>query len=163
MTSRKKSSAAALAGKIICAGLFVGTLDILAALLKYYFTTGKNPLFIFQYIASGILGNDAFSGGTGTILTGVLLHYTIALSFTLLFCFLYRTFRFCSRHKILTGILYGLFIWAVMSFIVVPFSHAPQGPFDTAAAVKELLILIFMIGLPLAFLTGRFIPVKRAG
>lgn len=161
MTSIKQSSTAVLAGKILCTGLFVGTLDILTALAKYYLTTGKNPLFIFRYIASGILGKDAFSGGTGTILTGLLLHYGIALSFTLLFCFLYHNLRFGARHKILTGIVYGIFIWAIMTFLVVPLSHAPKGPFDISAAVKELLILIFMIGLPLAFLAGRFIPVKK--
>lgn len=160
MNNREHSSNRTLALKILCAGLFVGTLDILAALTKYYVTTGRNPLFIFRYIASGIMGNEAFSGGTGTILAGVVLHYCIALSFTLLFCFLYRNLRFCSRHKVLTGILYGIFIWAVMAFLVVPLSHTPKGPFNAFNAVKELLILICMIGLPLSFLTGRFIAVK---
>ncbi len=160
MNDSRKSSLTALAFNILCAGLFVGTLDIIAALSKFYITTGKNPLYVFRYIASGIMGNAAFSGGSGTVLLGLVLHYTIALSFTLVFCFLYRHIKFCARHRVLSGILYGVFIWAVMAFLVVPLSQTPKGPFNAINAAKEALILILMIGLPLAFLAGRFIPLK---
>lgn len=158
MDNEKRLSSKAISWKVLFAGLLVGTLDILAALIKYYLTTGKNPLFIFKYIASGILGSDAFTGSTGTILAGVVLHYFIVLSFTCLFCVLYLKIKWLSQHKILTGIFYGILMWAVMAFVVVPLSHTPKGPFNMGAALIEILILIFMIGLPLSFLVGRFLP-----
>jgi hypothetical protein len=161
MYNKERFSLIALSKQILSAGFLVGTLDILAALIKYYITTGKNPLFIFKYIASGILGPAAFTGSTGTILTGLLLHYFIALSFTCLFFALYFKIKWLSKHKILTGIAYGVFMWAVMAFLVVPLSHTPKGPFNMGAALKELLILILMIGLPLAFLAGRFLSLKE--
>lgn len=161
MDNKERLSSGAVSRKVLATGFLVGTLDILAALIKYYFTTGKNPLFIFKYIASGILGPDAFMGGTGTVLTGLLLHYFIAFSFTCLFFALYVKIKWMQEHKVLTGIVYGVSMWAVMAFIVVPLSHTPKGPFNAGAALKEILILIFMIGLPLSFLAGRILPFKK--
>ncbi|MFC6100548.1 hypothetical protein [Olivibacter domesticus] len=157
MENKTTFSTMAIGLKVFYIGMLVGTFDILAALTNYYISTGKNPMVIFKYISSGILGTDAFAGGTAIILMGLLLHYIIALSFTILFCILYYHIKSLSNHKIFTGIVYGIFIWAIMNLIVVPLSHTPKSPFDTLHAVKELLILIFMIGLPLSFLTGRFI------
>lgn len=150
-------STRAIGLKVLYIGLLVGTFDILAALTNYYISTGKNPIVIFKYISSGVLGTDAFTGGTGIVLMGLLLHYIIAVSFAVLFCILYYNVKLLSNHKIFTGIAYGIFIWAIMNLIIVPFSRTPKSPFDTSHALKEMLILIFMIGLPLSFFTGRFI------
>lgn len=157
MENKTTFSTTAIGLKVLYIGMLVGTFDILAALVNYYISTGKNPVVIFKYISSGILGTDAFAGGTGIILMGLLLHYIIALSFTILFCILYFNVKLLSIHKIFTGITYGIFIWVVMNLIIVPFSCTPKSPFDISHALKEMLILIFMIGLPLSFLTDRFI------
>lgn len=143
--------------KALITGLIVGTLDITAALIKYYISTGKNPLFIFQYIASGILGSEAFSGGTSIVVLGLLLHYTIALIFTVLFCLLYKAYPIISKNNVLSGICYGIIIWCIMNFIVVPLSDTPKSTFNIFNAIKELIILIVMIGIPLVFLANRFI------
>lgn len=157
MENKTTFSTTAIGLKVLYIGLLVGTFDIIAALVNYYISTGKNPIVIFSYISSGLLGTDAFAGGTNVILMGMLLHYVIALSFTILFCILYYNIKSLSIYKIFTGIAYGIFIWAIMNLIIVPLSHTPKSPFDVLHALKELLILIFMIGLPLSFLTGRFI------
>lgn len=157
MENKTVFSTTAIGLKVLYIGLLVGTFDILAALTNYYISTGKNPIVIFKYISSGVLGTDAFTGGTGIVLMGLLLHYIIAVSFAILFCILYYNIKLLSNHKIFTGITYGIFIWAIMNLIIVPLSSTPKSPFDTSHAVKEMLILIFMIGLPLSFFTGRFI------
>ena len=141
---------------IIYTGLLVGTLDILSALTDYYIDTGKNPLIIFKFIASGILGEPAFSGGNGIILLGLLLHYFIALSFTALFFCIYTKIMFLSKYKIITGILYGIFIGVIMNFVIVPMSLAPKMSFELFKVIKAFLILIVMIGIPLSFLTNHF-------
>lgn len=142
---------------VVILGLIVGSLDILAAIIDYYLSTQKNPVVIFKFIASGVLGQSAFSGGTGIILLGLLLHYIIAFLFTIFFVWLFIKTNLSSKNKLLTGILYGIFIWFVMSQIVLPISSTPKLPFHYLKALKAMLILICMIGLPLAFLTGKFI------
>jgi len=145
-----------IGSKIFYSSLLVGTLDILTALIKYYLTAGKNPLFIFKYIASGILGMDAFSGGTSIILIGLLLHYIIAMAFTALFYLLYIRITLLSKNKIITGVIYGIFIWLVMNLVIVPLSNTPKSPFNFSHALQEMIILIVMIGLPLSFLAHYF-------
>jgi hypothetical protein len=159
-TSRQNLFSKAAVLPILGIGLLVGTLDILAALADYYILTGKNPLVIFKFIASGILGMDALTGGSGTILLGVIAHYFIALTFTVLFFVLFLKTNILPKNKFVTGIIYGTFVWAVMSFIVLPMSRTPKMPFDLFNAIKALLILIFMIGLPLSFLANRFFSKK---
>ena len=160
-TSRQNLFSKTAVLPILGVGLLVGTLDILAALADYYISTGKNPLIIFKFIASGILGTDALTGGGGTILLGVLAHYFIALTFTVLFFVFFLKTNVLPKNKFVTGIIYGTFIWAVMNFIVLPLSRTPKMPFDLFSAIKAWLILIFMIGLPLSFLANRFFGEKQ--
>ena len=70
---------------VIITGLVAGTLDGLAAIINFIMQGGKKPEVIFKYIASGVIGKDALTGGNGIILLGVLLHYLIAFSWTILF------------------------------------------------------------------------------
>ncbi len=50
---------------ILLSGLLVGTLDILAAFVDYYIATGKNPLIILKFIASGVFRKTALTGNGG--------------------------------------------------------------------------------------------------
>ncbi|QNL52342.1 hypothetical protein H8S90_00960 [Olivibacter sp. SDN3] len=147
--------------KVLYSGLLVGTFDILAALVNYYLSTGKNPLFVFKYIASGLFGTDAFSGGIAIILAGLLLHYIIAMVFAVVFYLLYFNAPILSAYKIVTGIMYGVFVWTIMNLIVVPLSQTPKSAFNGLQALKEMLILIVMIGLPLSFLAHYFFSIKN--
>jgi hypothetical protein len=140
---------------VLYAGLVVGTLDLLAAFASFFISTGNNPLLILKAITSGVRGRAAFSGGGGTLLLGLGLHFFIALSFTALFFWLYRRVGFISRHKVAAGVLYGLFIWAVMNLLVLPLSQVAGAPFQPFHALREALILVLMMGVPLVFLAGR--------
>jgi hypothetical protein len=146
---------------IICMGLIVGTLDILSAIVDYYIASGNGPANIFKYIASGIMDKPAFEGGRKVIVLGLILHYIIAFSFTIFFVALYLKTTFISGNKIIVGVLYGIFIGVVMNFMVVKLSYTPKGPFVWYKCVKAFLILICMIGLPLAFLAPRFLQPQK--
>ncbi|MBO9592899.1 MAG: hypothetical protein J7599_08310 [Niabella sp.] len=141
---------------ILKAGLLAGTLDILAALLHYYLATGKNPLFIFRYIASALLGPAAFSGGPEMYIAGLLLHYFVAFAFTLFFFWLYPHLNILQRNPVATGIFYGLFIWVVMNLVVVPLSRIGTFPGRVSAMLINAAILILAIGIPLAFIARRY-------
>lgn len=141
---------------ILLTGLLVATLDILAAFVDYYINTGKNPSGVLKFIASGVLGKTAFSGGSGTLLMGLLFHYIIAFLFTFLFFGLYSRLSLMRKRWIATGIIYGVVIWTVMNLIVMPLSNTPHLPFKAARMIKAILILIFMIGIPLSFIGHKY-------
>ena len=143
---------------ILAAGLLVGTLDISAAFVDYYISTGKNPLMVLPYIASGVFGKTALAGGTTMMIAGLVFHYIIAFIFTVLFFWIYLEIGFIFANRVLTGVLYGLFIWAIMNLVVVQLSNAPHAPVNAMKwpkVIKSMLILIFMIGMPLSFIADK--------
>ena len=141
---------------ILLAGLLAGTLDISSAFVDYYIATGKNPVGILNYVASGLLGDAAFGEGTMFPLLGLLLHYIIAMSFTFFFFYIYSKLSLQKINWILTGILYGIFIWLVMNLVVVPLSNTTKYPFTSFRIIKSMLILIVMIALPLSFTAKKY-------
>lgn len=140
---------------IILAGFLVGTLDILAAFFSYYLATGNGPSGVLRFIASGVFGNDAFSGGSIMIFWGLFFHYLIAYSFTVLFFWLYPRLKFMTLYPILTVILYGIFMWVMTVLIIVPLSNTPTQTLEFWNAVKAILVLICMISVPLILIARR--------
>jgi hypothetical protein len=148
---------------VTLSGLLVGSLDIIAALVHFYSRTGKDPLVVLKYISSAVFGKAAFSGGTRMVMLGFLFHYLIAFTWTLFFFLIYPQLKFLSWNRVLTGFLYGLFIWLIMTRLVVPASNASTGAFDLKQAIIAALILIGAIGLPLSFIAHRFYTRRVTG
>jgi uncharacterized membrane protein YagU involved in acid resistance len=138
---------------ILRAGLLAGTLDILAAIL--ILAKGK-AVATLKFVASGVFGKAAFSGGAGMVLSGAVFHYFIATSFAAGYFLAYPSLPFLQKNKWLSGILYGVIVWTVMNLLVVPLSNAPQSPFAWDSALKNMAILIVCIGLPIAWLADKF-------
>lgn len=141
---------------ILKTGLLVGILDIAAALTNYVISSGKNPLIVLKYIASAVVGTAAFAGGVEMVLLGLVFHFIIAMSFTVLFFLLYPTIKSFISNKILLGVLYGIFIWLVMNLGILPLTNVTRGPFNPVQAIIGALILVGAIGLPLAFYAERY-------
>jgi len=142
---------------IIKAGLVAGTLDITAACLNTYLRSGKPPSAVFRYIASALFGKAAFSGGTVTIITGLLFHYLIAFGFTILFFLIYPALqRWLSRYIILTGMVYGMVVWCIMNLIIVPLTAAPKLPPDNLQLLLGMAFLVFFIGIPIAIFARQY-------
>jgi hypothetical protein len=146
---------------IIKGWLVAGTLDISSAFLHYYYKTGKNPFKVLNYVAGGIFGKEAFTGGNGMAVTGLLLHYFIALCWTVLFFFLYPALISRMRSTVLTGLVYGIFVWAFMNFVVVRLSALPQPPFVLSNAVVAMLIIMFAVGIPLSIIISKYYRDKK--
>ncbi|HZI01653.1 MAG TPA: hypothetical protein VEX63_10925 [Flavisolibacter sp.] len=145
------------AAQILKAGLLVGTLDILAAFLYFFIQTGNDKVsIVLKYIASGVFGKSAMSGGVDMIIAGLVFHYIIAFAFTLVFFWLFPKIKIARQHTVLTGILYGAFIWAVMNLVVVPLSGIGSRPFNWENALINLLILIVCMGIPLSLMALAF-------
>jgi hypothetical protein len=58
----------------------------------------RDPVKSFQFIASGIFGTSAFSGGNTMLALGILFHFCIAFIWTLIFFFLYPRLKLYSPH-----------------------------------------------------------------
>ena len=143
---------------VVLTCLLVATLDISAALIDSHLRYGITPLELFQYIASGILGKAAFSGGTWTALVGLLLHYFIASSWTVLFFKLYPKLKIPPAYKIISGILFGILIWCFMNLIVVPLSRAHRPLFNWNHIIIGALYIIFLIALPISLIYHKYYP-----
>jgi uncharacterized membrane protein YagU involved in acid resistance len=140
----------------------VGSLDIIAALVNFYTKTGKDPQIVLKYIASAVVGKEAFSNGFSMSLLGLLLHFLVAFIWTLFFFWIYPRLKFLSANRILSGFLYGIFIWAIMSHVVVPLTKAtPGGAFNLKQAAIAAAILIGAIGLPLSFIAYKYYKGER--
>ncbi|HEY0066098.1 MAG TPA: hypothetical protein VGB46_02005 [Flavisolibacter sp.] len=146
---------------VLWTGLLVGVLDLLAALTSYYLNSGRNPMNVIRYIASAVFGPKAFAGDPSMLFWGFLFHFLIAMCFTLFFFWLYPRLRLHSLPRLLTALMYGLLIWAVMNLLVLPQTQAPRAPFEWTNAITNMLILIAMIGLPLSFVAYRVYGVNR--
>ena len=152
-----------LISTIIRVGVIVGTLDILSAFLYYFIKTKDNPLIILKFVASGIFGKESFSGGNVMLIFGLILHYIIAFAFTLFFYWLFPRIKFLSKNKIGTGIIYGVFVWAVMNLIVVPLSNIPNRSFNTVNAIINATVLVICIGIPLSFMANTYYKTNDQG
>jgi len=144
------------AGTIIKAGLLAGTLDILSAILYYYCKTGKNGFNVLNYVASGVFGKEAISGGNSMAIAGLLFHYFIAFCWTLFFFFIYPSIHSLLKNKIVAGIIYGVFIWIIMNLVVVPMTAIPKRPFIISGAIINMVILILAVGLPISLVIGNY-------
>jgi uncharacterized membrane protein YagU involved in acid resistance len=157
MPQQKKTAATA----IVQAWLLAGSLDIIAACTQFYIVTGKGPSKVLNYIASGIVGKEALGKGTFVNewwlpVLGIVVHFLIALAFTLIFFWIYPKIKIMSRNKLITGLLYGIFVWCVMNLAVVPLAMGGKLPGDWWKAAQAMLILMFMIGLPISYIIGRY-------
>lgn len=137
--------------------LAVGILDILDAFVFFWFRNGVRPIRILHSIAAGLLGREAaIAGGTRTAMLGLGLHFFIAFMIVLAYHLASRSFTVLRRHAVLCGIVYGVTVYAVMNFVVLPLSAAPPRGVPTGAVLANgLLIHAFGVGLPAALSAKR--------
>ena len=136
-------------GRALLVGtLAVGVLDILDAIV-FFGLRGAQPVRILQSIAAGLLGRAAFAGGWRTAALGLALHFFIAFMIVLVFLVASRRLRLLTRHPVITGLIYGIAVYLVMTFVVVPASAAGgRGLPAWPVAVNGVLIHMFGVGLP---------------
>ena len=129
-------------------------MDITSAII-IVLARGSTVTRLFQFIASGLLGQDAFLGGTGTVMLGLALHFLIAFTLVAIFYAVSRSVPFLREHAVSSGIVYGLVVYAVMNLIVLPLSAAKPRHTLTGDLI-QIGIHMFVIGLPTALLLRRF-------
>jgi hypothetical protein len=137
--------------------LAVGALDLLDAFVFFGARYGVAPIRILHSIASGLLGRAAYAGGVRTGVLGLFLHFLIA--FLIVGTYLLASHRLpvLASRPWLFGPLYGVVAYLVMNFVVVPLSAAGSGSMALPIVVNGLMIHMFGVGLPAAFVANRTI------
>lgn len=135
---------------LVMGWLTVGVLDAIDALV-FFGIRGVSPARVFQGIASGLLGRASFDGGMATALLGVALHFLIAFGIVVVYHLAARSIRVLTLRPWICGPLYGLLVYAVMNYLVIPLSAIGGGGSRSAAALANgLLIHALGVGLPAA-------------
>jgi hypothetical protein len=144
-----------VASVVLRTSLIAGTLDIADSLI-FNHLRGVTASQVFHYIASGLLGGRAFKMGAAAYGLGVVIHYTIAFFWTVVFYLARRKIEFLRQAPVAGGLLYGVVVYAIMNFVVLPLSGVPKlGHMTLAARVNGVLALILCIGLTVSLLLAR--------
>ena len=139
---------------ILTAGLVVGAFDISSAFVIWW-QRGVGVRRGLQGIAAGLLGGSAFDGGLVTAGLGLALHFFVAFVVVSIFYLASRKIEFLTLHPIVAGVLYGIGVFIVMFWFVLPtvfstFRHR------LANELSQLAIHICLIGLPCALIVRRY-------
>ena len=110
--------------QILAGGITLATLDLVYACSFWAWLRHVSPMRLLQFIASGALGDAAFQGGMATALAGAGFHYFIAICMVLAYYLASGRLRFLIEHPVRYGLPYGLLLWGVMTYVVVPLSLA---------------------------------------
>lgn len=111
--------------RLIRAGLLTAIVDgLFACALSVLY--GNTITRLWQGVASTLLGPEALNGGTRTALIGLAMHGGVAFAWSTVFLLLLarsaalRRVRASGYGIVKIASIYGPFIWATMSLLVIP-------------------------------------------
>ena len=151
---------------ILIGGLVAAVLDILYAFIVYgpafpMLAPGADPLSpmqVLQSVARGWVGRDAArEGGINTALLGALTHVGLAMIMAAVFVFAAKALPMLTRQAVLWGLVYGIILWFVMNYVVVPVSAANTSQHfagsigEAMTRIQEAVGAMFPIKRPLLF------------
>jgi hypothetical protein len=148
------------AATILAAGLAAGALDITAAFATWA-GRGVTPVRILQGITSGLLGADSFRGGWRTAALGLGFQFLIAITAAAVFYAGSRRLAVMTRRPILSGAVYGIAVYLVMYWIVMPLSRVHRRPFSGSATLLAVATHVVCVGIPISVVVARA-GVRRA-
>ena len=151
MPAHSATSPSSLIKAILITGFIAGTLDIVAAFVNVYVSSGTGAMIVLQYIASVFLGKESYAMGFGSALLGLIIHFAISYSWTSLFFLLYPKLKLLSGNKVVVGLLYGVFVWLMMNLVVLELIGLGAEVFDPRQAAIGCGILMLCIGVPIAW------------
>jgi hypothetical protein len=139
-------------GTYVATALIAGTFDITYAITFSYWRSGVSPERLLQSVAAGWFGRDAaFAGGAATAAAGLGFHYFIAFTITAIFFLAAARLRWLTSQPAAAGMAYGIGVYVVMNWVVIPLSRIGPRPFPPASVfITGILVHMFLIGTPIA-------------
>ena len=143
---------------IVYGGLTIGVLDALAASANTYFRSGATPDVVWHFVASAVIGRDAsYNGGAATVVLGLFFHFCVAFGAATGYYVLCRLIPAMLRYPLISGPLYGVFVYFFMGWLIVPLTAAPKLPFAVSGMVIGIITHIICVGSPPAYIARRFV------
>jgi hypothetical protein len=142
---------------IILGGLIAGTIDIGAAAL----INSVSPFRILHFIAGGLLGKAALEGGAAVELLGLVLQWAMSLAIAAVYVVSCRWWLIPGRRWIAGGLAYGVVIFLVMNYVVVPASAWARWPHFSVERFAENMLAMLLFGLIVAFFARRSTPAPK--
>ena len=141
----------------VIAGLIIGMLHLIIQVGIVFGLLLKSPyISSLQFVASGAMGNAAFTGGLATALLGLVLELLMTIIIAGIFVVSADRIPLLRNHVIPGSLLYGFGVFIVMNFIVLPLSAAPPEPAPPMWLFIEMILEhVLLIGLPLGILVQR--------
>lgn len=120
---------------IIVGGLAAGALDILYAFVVYGpLSYGLSPERVLQSVAAGWIGREeARAGGLNTAALGLATHFFLATIMAAIYVLAAQAVSALTKSALLFGVIYGLILYVVMNYVVVPLSASATGAFASSA------------------------------
>lgn len=140
---------------VLVGGSIGGALDIIFA-ISFAAYNGLTPARLLQTVASGLLGDAAFSGGLPTAALGLVLHFGLSYLWAGIFLVAAQRLPRLIRRPVLSGVLFGVAVFLTMRLVVLPLSAFPYPvTFKPLGTVLDLLSHTFLFGVPIALATRR--------
>lgn len=130
---------------LLLGGVTLATLDALFAFV-FWVSKGVTLAQIFQSIAGGLLGKASREGGAATAWLGAGLHYFIAIMMVVAYYLVGNRIAVLTQRPIVFGLLYGLALYVIMNFIVLPLSAAGMPKFNNLAWVGSSIVMHAVFG-----------------
>jgi len=103
-----------------------------------------------QAIASGLLGRASYDGGAGTVALGLLLQWLMSLAIAAIYGVAAMRLPALFDKPVRFGALYGVGVFIVMGFIVMPLSAAYPKPEPSLSGLILNLAANILFGLIVA-------------
>jgi hypothetical protein len=140
----------------LAGGVVAGALDILYAWAFWAIKAGVPARRILQSVAAGLLGRASFEGGWGTAALGLALHFFIALSMSVTYTLVAGRWPLLRERPWPCGAAYGLLLYGIMNYVVVPLSRAGGGGAqDPLWVALSVVVHVLLIGVPIALFARR--------
>ena len=140
---------------VLLGGFVAGALDILYAWAFWWIKAGVPARRIFQSVAAGLLGKATYDGGWATAALGLGLHFFIALSMSAAYHLVAARWPLLWRRPWPCGGAYGLLLYVIMNYVVVPLSKAGSGSKDGLWIGLTVVVHVLLIGVPIALSARR--------
>jgi hypothetical protein len=141
---------------IVGGGLLGGFFDITFACVVWAIRAGITPIRVGQSVAAGLLGREAsLAGGVATGILGLVLHFLMAIIMAAVYYGAATRIPLLVKRAVPCGLAYGLGIFCVMNFVVMPLSAIGRmgGNGPLVIMIPEILVHMFGVGLTIALFT----------
>jgi uncharacterized membrane protein YagU involved in acid resistance len=114
--------------QVLLGGLAVALGDTIFAATWWFGWSVPGLVKLFQTIAVGVLGKVSFDGGAAAAWLGAGLQVFMATMFVVVYTLASQRVPALLRRPFVHGVLYGVVLYVVMNFVVMPLSRVGAHP-----------------------------------